>query len=162
MLLDTAGRTHIDEPLMQEMVDIKSYASPHEILLVADALTGQDAVNLAKNFDQRVGVTGIVLTRMDGDGRGGAALSMRAVTGKPIKLIATGEKMDALDEFSPKRIADRILGMGDIVALVEKAAAAIDRRRPCAPQSACPRASSISRTSAISSPWPRRWAGSAA
>ena len=128
VLLDTAGRTHIDEPLMQEMADIKSYASPHEILLVADALTGQDAVNLAKNFDDRVGITGIVLTRMDGDGRGGAALSMRAVTGKPIKLIGTGEKMDALDEFAPKRIADRILGMGDIVALVEKAAA--DDRSP--------------------------------
>lgn len=126
VLLDTAGRTHIDEPLMQEMADIKSYASPHEILLVADALTGQDAVNLAKNFDERVGLTGIVLTRMDGDGRGGAALSMRYVTGKPIKLIGTGEKMDALDEFSPARIANRILGMGDIVALVEKAAAAID------------------------------------
>src|SRR5512136_717548 len=126
VLLDTAGRTHIDEPLMQEMADVKSYASPHEILLVADALTGQDAVNLAKSFDERVGLTGIVLTRMDGDGRGGAALSMRYVTGKPIKLIGTGEKMDALDEFSPSRIAQRILGMGDIVALVEKAAAAID------------------------------------
>jgi signal recognition particle subunit SRP54 len=126
VLLDTAGRTHIDEPLMQEMADIKSYASPHEILLVADALTGQDAVNLAKSFDERVGITGIVLTRIDGDGRGGAALSMRFVTGKPIKLIGAGEKMDALDEFSPKRIADRILGMGDIVALVEKAAANID------------------------------------
>ena len=126
VLLDTAGRTHIDEPLMQEMADIKSYADPHEILLVADALTGQDAVNLAKSFDERVGLTGIVLTRMDGDGRGGAALSMRFVTGKPIKLIGVGEKMDALDEFSPARIANRILGMGDIVALVEKAAAAID------------------------------------
>ncbi|WP_036284603.1 signal recognition particle protein [Methylocystis sp. ATCC 49242] len=126
VLLDTAGRTHIDEPLMQEMADIKSYANPHEILLVADALTGQDAVNLAKNFDERVGLTGIVLTRMDGDGRGGAALSMRYVTGKPIKLIGVGEKMDALDEFAPTRIANRILGMGDIVALVEKAAAAID------------------------------------
>ncbi len=126
VLLDTAGRTHIDEPLMQEMADIRSAAKPHEILLVADALTGQDAVNLAKNFDERVGLTGIVLTRMDGDGRGGAALSMRYVTGKPIKLIGVGEKMDALDEFSPTRIANRILGMGDIVALVEKAAAAID------------------------------------
>ena len=126
VLLDTAGRTHIDEPLMQEMADIKSYADPHEILLVADALTGQDAVNLARSFDERVGITGIVLTRMDGDGRGGAALSMRFVTGKPIKLIGVGEKMDALDEFSPARIANRILGMGDIVALVEKAAAAID------------------------------------
>lgn len=126
VLLDTAGRTHIDEPLMQEMAEIKAVSKPHEILLVVDALTGQDAVNLAKNFDERVGLTGIVLTRVDGDGRGGAALSMRAVTGKPIKLIATGEKMDALDEFSPTRIANRILGMGDIVALVEKAAAAVD------------------------------------
>ncbi|WP_159726540.1 signal recognition particle protein [Methylosinus sp. Ce-a6] len=126
VLLDTAGRTHIDEPLMEEMAQIKAVSKPHEILLVVDALTGQDAVNLAKNFDDRVGLTGIVLTRVDGDGRGGAALSMRAVTGKPIKLIATGEKMDALDEFSPQRIANRILGMGDIVALVEKAAAAVD------------------------------------
>ncbi|PWB78672.1 MAG: signal recognition particle protein, partial [Methylocystaceae bacterium] len=126
VLLDTAGRTHIDEPLMQEMAEIKAVSKPHEILLVVDSLTGQDAVNLAKNFDERVGLTGIVLTRVDGDGRGGAALSMRAVTGKPIKLIGTGEKMDALDEFSPTRIANRILGMGDIVALVEKAAAAVD------------------------------------
>ncbi|MBI1867790.1 MAG: signal recognition particle protein [Methylocystis sp.] len=129
VLLDTAGRTHIDEPLMQEMADIKQAARPHEILLVADALTGQDAVNLAKSFDERVGLTGIVLTRVDGDGRGGAALSMRAVTGKPIKLIGSGEKMDALDEFSPARIANRILGMGDIVALVEKAAAAVDAQQ---------------------------------
>jgi signal recognition particle subunit SRP54 len=126
VLLDTAGRTHIDEPLMAEMAAIRDAARPHEILLVADALTGQDAVNLAKNFDQRVGVTGIVLTRVDGDGRGGAALSMRAVTGKPIKLIGVGEKMDALEEFHPQRLADRILGMGDIVGLVEKAAETID------------------------------------
>ncbi len=126
VLLDTAGRTHIDEPLMAEMAEIRDAARPHEILLVADALTGQDAVNLAKNFDQRVGVTGIVLTRVDGDGRGGAALSMRAVTGKPIKLIGVGEKMDALEEFHPQRLADRILGMGDIVSLVEKAAETID------------------------------------
>ncbi len=126
VLFDTAGRTHIDEPLMMEMAEIKAAARPHEILLVADALTGQDAVNLAKSFDDRVGITGIVLTRIDGDGRGGAALSMRAVTGKPIKLIGTGEKMDALDDFHPQRIANRILGMGDIVALVEKAAETID------------------------------------
>jgi signal recognition particle subunit SRP54 len=126
VLLDTAGRTHIDEPLMAEMAAIRDAAKPHEILLVADALTGQDAVNLAKNFDQRVGITGIVLTRVDGDGRGGAALSMRAVTGKPIKLIGVGEKMDALEEFHPQRLADRILGMGDIVSLVEKAAETID------------------------------------
>src|SRR6185312_7810204 len=101
----------------------------HEVLLVADALTGQDAVNLARSFDERVGLTGIVLTRVDGDGRGGAALSMRAVTGKPIKLIGTGEKIDALEEFDPSRIACRILGMGDIVALVEKAAANIDAEK---------------------------------
>ncbi|WP_068084417.1 signal recognition particle protein [Polycladidibacter stylochi] len=129
VMLDTAGRTHIDEPLMQEMSDIKKAANPHEILLVADALTGQDAVNLAKNFDERVGITGIMLTRMDGDGRGGAALSMRAVTGKPIKMIGTGEKAEELEEFHPKRIADRILGMGDIVSLVEKAAEAIDAEK---------------------------------
>jgi signal recognition particle subunit SRP54 len=126
VLLDTAGRTHIDEPLMAEMAEIRDATRPHEILLVADALTGQDAVNLAKSFNERVGVTGIVLTRVDGDGRGGAALSMRAVTGKPIKLLGVGEKMDALEDFHPQRLADRILGMGDIVSLVEKAAANID------------------------------------
>jgi signal recognition particle subunit SRP54 len=132
VVLDTAGRTHIDEPLMAEMAEIKRASNPHEILLVADALTGQDAVNLAQHFDSRVGITGLVLTRMDGDGRGGAALSMRAVTGKPIKLIGTGEKMDALEEFHPKRIADRILGMGDIVSLVEKAAETIDAEQAAA------------------------------
>ena len=132
VILDTAGRTHIDEPLMAEMANIHKVSSPHEILLVADSLTGQDAVNLARNFDERVGITGIVLTRMDGDGRGGAALSMRAVTGKPIKLIGIGEKMDALDEFHPRRIADRILGMGDIVSLVEKAAQTIDQEQAAA------------------------------
>lgn len=132
VILDTAGRTHIDEPLMVEMADIKTKAGPHEILLVADALTGQDAVNLARSFDERVGITGIVLTRVDGDGRGGAALSMRAVTGKPIKLIGTGEKIDALDDFHPARIADRILGMGDIVSLVEKAAETIDAEKAAA------------------------------
>ncbi|MGB6120137.1 MAG: signal recognition particle protein [Mesorhizobium sp.] len=132
VILDTAGRTHIDEPLMAEMADIKAAAKPHEILLVADSLTGQDAVNLARSFDERVGVTGLVLTRMDGDGRGGAALSMRAVTGKPVKLIGVGEKMDALEEFHPKRIADRILGMGDIVSLVEKAAETIDAEKAAA------------------------------
>jgi signal recognition particle subunit SRP54 len=129
VLLDTAGRTHIDEPLMAEMAEIRDAAKPHEILLVADALTGQDAVNLAKNFNERVGVTGIVLTRVDGDGRGGAALSMRAVTGKPIKLLGVGEKMDALEDFHPQRLADRILGMGDIVSLVEKAAQTIDAEK---------------------------------
>jgi len=129
VLLDTAGRTTLDEAMMSEAAEVKNTAHPHEVLLVADALTGQDAVNLARAFDQRVGLTGIVLTRVDGDGRGGAALSMRAVTGKPIKLIGTGEKLDALEEFDPARIAGRILGMGDIVALVEKAAATIDAEK---------------------------------
>ncbi len=122
LILDTAGRTHVDEELMAETAEIKSIARPHEILLVVDALTGQDAINVARSFDQRLDVTGIVMTRVDGDGRGGAALSMRAATGKPIKLIGVGEKMDALEDFHPSRIADRILGMGDIVSLVEKAA----------------------------------------
>ncbi|MGH8735327.1 MAG: signal recognition particle protein, partial [Burkholderiales bacterium] len=129
VLLDTAGRTTLDEAMMAEAAEVKRAANPHEVLLVADALTGQDAVNLARSFNERVGLTGIVLTRIDGDGRGGAALSMRAVTGKPIKLIGTGEKMDALEDFHPARIADRILGMGDIVSLVEKAAATIDMEK---------------------------------
>jgi signal recognition particle subunit SRP54 len=129
VLLDTAGRTTLDEAMMNEAAEVKRAANPHEVLLVADALTGQDAVNLARAFDERVGLTGIVLTRVDGDGRGGAALSMRAVTGKPIKLLGTGERMDALEEFYPQRIADRILGMGDIVTLVEKAAATIDAEK---------------------------------
>src|SRR5258707_1078063 len=118
-----ARRLTHDEEMMREAAEIKTTANPHEVLLVADALTGQDAVNLARAFDQRVGLTGIVLTRVDGDGRGGAALSMRAVTGKPIKLIGTGEKTDALEDFHPSRIAGRILGMGDVVSLVERAAA---------------------------------------
>ena len=126
VLLDTAGRIHIDEELMRESAEVRDIAQPHETLLVADSLTGQDAVNLAKSFDERIGITGIVLTRVDGDGRGGAALSMRAVTGKPIKLIGVGEKWDALEDFHPQRIANRILGMGDVVSLVEKAAQTID------------------------------------
>ncbi len=129
VLLDTAGRIHIDEELMQESADVRDIAQPHETLLVADSLTGQDAVNLAKSFNDRVGITGIVLTRVDGDGRGGAALSMRAVTGKPIKLIGVGERWDALEDFHPQRIAGRILGMGDVVSLVEKAAQTIDAEK---------------------------------
>ena len=129
VMLDTAGRITLDEAMMAEAAEVKRAADPHEVLLVADALTGQDAVNLARSFDERVGLTGIVMTRVDGDGRGGAALSMRAVTGKPIKLIGTGEKMDALETFDPQRIAGRILGMGDIVSLVEKAAANIDAEK---------------------------------
>jgi signal recognition particle subunit SRP54 len=129
LLLDTAGRLHIDEELMRESAEVRDIAQPHETLLVADSLTGQDAVNLARNFDARVGITGIVLTRVDGDGRGGAALSMRAVTGKPIKLLGVGEKWDALEDFHPERIAGRILGMGDVVSLVEKAAQTIDAEK---------------------------------
>jgi signal recognition particle subunit SRP54 len=129
VLLDTAGRTTLDEAMMAEAAEVKRAANPHEVLLVADSLTGQDAVNLARAFNERVGLTGIVLTRVDGDGRGGAALSMRAVTGKPIKLMGTGERMDALEDFHPRRVADRILGMGDIISLVEKAAATIDAEK---------------------------------
>src|SRR5579859_6491086 len=129
VLLDTAGRTTLDEAMMAEAAEVKRASNPHEVLLVADALTGQDAVNLARSFNERVGLTGIVLTRVDGDGRGGAALSMRAVTGKPIKLMGTGEKIDAIEDFDPSRIAGRILGMGDVVALVEKAAATIDAEK---------------------------------
>jgi signal recognition particle subunit SRP54 len=129
LLLDTAGRIHIDEALMAETAEVRDIAHPHETLLVADSLTGQDAVNLARNFNERIGITGIVLTRVDGDGRGGAALSMRAVTGKPIKLLGVGEKWDALEDFHPQRIAGRILGMGDVVSLVEKAAQTIDAEK---------------------------------
>ncbi len=126
VMLDTAGRVTLDEALMAEVAEVKAATNPHEVLLVADALTGQDAVNTARAFNARVELTGIVLTRMDGDSRGGAALSMRAVTGKPIKLVGTGEKTDALEDFHPSRVANRILGMGDIVSLVEKAAETVD------------------------------------
>ncbi|MGK9231479.1 signal recognition particle protein [Inquilinus limosus] len=127
VMLDTAGRLAIDEELMAEVVAIRDATKPTETLLVADAMTGQDAVNVARAFHERVGVTGIVLTRVDGDSRGGAALSMRAVTGQPIKLIGMGEKMDALELFHPDRIANRILGMGDVVSLVERAAQTIEK-----------------------------------
>ncbi len=121
VILDTAGRLHIDQELMGEVKQVRDVANPTETLLVVDAMTGQDAVNLAREFDEKVGITGIVLTRVDGDARGGAALSMRSVTGKPIKLLGTGEKMDALDAFDASRIAGSILGMGDVVGLVERA-----------------------------------------
>ncbi|WP_299734953.1 signal recognition particle protein [uncultured Roseobacter sp.] len=120
-MLDTAGRLHIDQELIAQAAAVRDVANPRETLLVVDGLTGQDAVNVATEFDDKIGVSGVVLTRMDGDGRGGAALSMRAVTGKPIKYVGLGEKMDAIETFEPERIAGRILGMGDIVALVEKA-----------------------------------------
>ncbi len=127
LILDTAGRLHIDDTLMEELAQVRDLSHPHETLLVADALTGQDAVNVARAFHERIGVTGIVLTRLDGDARGGAALSMRRVTGQPIKLVGTGEKLDALESFHPERMAGRILGMGDVVSLVEKAAELVDQ-----------------------------------
>ena len=125
VLLDTAGRLHVDEALMAEMKAVASVATPTEVLLVVDSLTGQDAVNVAQSFSDEVPLTGVILTRMDGDARGGAALSMRAVTGKPIKFAGVGEKLDALEAFHPRRVAERILGMGDVVSLVEKAAESI-------------------------------------
>ena len=126
LLLDTAGRLHVDQALMDEMKAVEAISSPKEVLLVVDSLTGQDAVNVAQSFGGQVELTGVILTRMDGDARGGAALSMRAVTGKPIKFAGTGEKLDAIEPFHPSRVAGRILGMGDIVSMVEKAAATID------------------------------------
>jgi len=127
LILDTAGRLHIDEPLMLEVAAVRDATNPTESLLVVDAMTGQDAVNVGKAFAERVGITGIVLTRVDGDARGGAALSMRSVTGQPIKFMGTGEKIDALEAFHAARVAGRILGMGDVVGLVEKAAETIDQ-----------------------------------
>ena len=127
IVIDTAGRLHIDEELMQELKNIKSEIKPHEILFVADAMTGQDAVNVAKTFNEHVGIDGIVLTKMDGDARGGAALSIRSVTGKPIKFIGIGEKLDQLEQFYPDRIASRILGMGDVLSLIEKAQDSINQ-----------------------------------
>ncbi len=129
LILDTAGRQHIDEQLMAEVAQVKDAVKPHETLLVADSLTGQDAVNIAKSFNARTPLSGIILTRADGDARGGAALSMRSVTGAPIKFLGLGEKLDALEAFHPERVASRILDMGDVVSLVEKAAETIDREQ---------------------------------
>jgi signal recognition particle subunit SRP54 len=132
LILDTAGRLHIDETLMNELVRIKAALEPREILLVADAMTGQDAVNVAQSFNDQLDITGAILTKLDGDARGGAALSILAVTGKPVKYIGLGEKMDALEIFHPDRMAQRILGMGDILSLIEKAEAAIDKENASA------------------------------
>jgi signal recognition particle subunit SRP54 len=128
VLIDTAGRLHIDEDLMNELVNIKNAVNPTEILLVVDAMTGQDAVNVAKSFNDLLDITGVVMTKMDGDTRGGAALSVKYITGKPIKFIGTGEKLDAIEIFHPDRMASRILGMGDILSLIEKAEAAFDAK----------------------------------
>ena len=129
MLIDTAGRLHIDEALMLELREIKTSLRPKEVLLVADAMTGQDAVNIAKTFNQRLGIDGVILTKMDGDARGGAALSIKAVTEKPIKFIGVGEKLDALEVFHPDRMASRMLGMGDVLTLIEKAEAVFDEKK---------------------------------
>ena len=129
LIVDTAGRLQIDEPLMEELAVIKKEVKPHEILLVVDALTGQDAVNVAEGFNEKLGVDGIVMTKMDGDSRGGAALSAKEVTGKPIKFMGMGEKFDALEPFHPERMAGRILGMGDMLSLIEKAEAAFDQEK---------------------------------
>ncbi len=128
VIIDTAGRTHVDQDLMGELANVKNVLQPREVLLVLDAMTGQDAVNVAGEFDRAVGITGVILTKLDGDARGGAALSVRAVTGKPIKLAGVGEKLDALEVFHPDRMASRILGMGDVLTLVEQAEAAIEER----------------------------------
>ncbi len=127
LILDTAGRLHIDQELMEEVVAVRNLSKPAETILVADAMTGQDAVTIAKEFDEKVGITAIALSRIDGDARGGAALSMRAVTGKPLKLLGTGEKPDQLELFHPDRVATRILGMGDVVSLVERAMETVDQ-----------------------------------
>ena len=129
VIIDTAGRLHINEELMDELSRIKSQVKPHEILLVVDAMTGQDAVNVAKSFDERLGLDGVILTKLDGDTRGGAALSIKAVIGKPIKFVGMGEKLDDLEPFHPNRMASRILGMGDILTLIEKAQASIDEKK---------------------------------
>ncbi|MBW2040096.1 MAG: signal recognition particle protein [Deltaproteobacteria bacterium] len=129
VILDTAGRLHINEELMEELSKIKKLLDPQEILLVADAMTGQDAVNVAKGFDDALGITGVILTKMDGDARGGAALSIKAVTQRPIKFVGIGEKLDAWETFHPDRMASRILGMGDVLSLIEKAQAAFDERQ---------------------------------
>jgi signal recognition particle subunit SRP54 len=129
VLIDTAGRLHVDEELMQELADMKEAVDPDEILLVVDAMTGQDAVNVAESFNERLGITGVVLTKLDGDTRGGAALSVKSVTGQPIKFIGTGEKLDALEPFHPERMATRILGMGDVLTLIEKAQTSVDEKK---------------------------------
>ncbi len=129
VIIDTAGRLHVDEDMMAEVEEIKKAISPREVLLVADAMTGQDAVNIAQNFHERVGLTGVILTKVEGDARGGAALSIRSVTGCPIKFLGTGEKLNALEVFHPDRMASRILGMGDVLSLIEKAQEALDLKK---------------------------------
>ena len=160
VFLDTAGRLHIDDELMEELEKIRDQVEPTEILLVIDAMLGQDAVNVAKTFNERLELTGVVLTKLDGDTRGGAALSVRYVTGKPIKFIGTGEKLDMIEQFHPDRMASRILGMGDVLSLIEKAEAAYDARPPPRWKRRCASRPLRSKTSSSSSGSSRRWATS--
>ena len=146
-IVDTAGRLHVDDELMEELVRIRAAVKPHDILLVIDAMTGQDAVNAAEQFQQRVDIDGVVLTKLDGDARGGAALSVRAVTGKPIKFASTGEKLDDFDTFHPDRMASRILGMGDVLTLIEKAQVDVSEREARRMEEKLRRADFTSRTS---------------
>lgn len=139
VLIDTAGRLHVDENLMEELEQIKELSNPDEIFLVVDAMTGQDAVNVADSFNKQLGLTGVVLTKLDGDTRGGAALSIRAVTDTPIKFVGLGEKMDAIEAFHPERMASRILGMGDVLTLIEKAQANVDAEKAKSLKLSCAR-----------------------
>jgi signal recognition particle subunit SRP54 len=149
LIFDTAGRLQIDEPLVQELVRLRDLVKPQEILLVLDAATGQEAVNVASHFDQALQITGAILTKLDGDARGGAALSLRSVTGKPIKFAGTGEKLEDFEPFHPERMASRILGMGDVVSLVEKAAETVDVDEAARLRRKCARASSPSTISSV-------------
>jgi signal recognition particle subunit SRP54 len=157
LLIDTAGRLHIDEALMDELKRIKEAVQPSDILLVADAMTGQDAVNMAKTFNEALDIGGVVLTKMDGDARGGAAISIRAMTSKPIKFIGVGEKLDALEPFHPDRMASRILGMGDMLSLIEKAQSAVDEKKARELERSSERASLPWRTSGTKWPKSERW-----
>ena len=139
VILDTAGRLHVDEALMEELAAVRNAAKPTNVLLVLDAMTGQEAVSVAEAFQERVAFDGVVLTKLDGDARGGAALSVKAVTGKPIKFASVGEKLDQLEYFHPDRMASRILGMGDVLTLIEKAEAAVEVDEQAAPRAAVPR-----------------------
>lgn len=130
VILDTAGRLHVDDALMLELEEMKAQAKPDQVLLVVDAMTGQDAVNVAENFNRRIGIDGVILTKLDGDTRGGAAISVKAVTGKPIKFAGTGEKVEDIELFYPDRMASRILGMGDVLTLIEKAQESFDQKKP--------------------------------
>ena len=158
VFLDTAGRLHIDEALMDELKRIKAAVKPTEILLVVDAMTGQDAVNAATAFDEALGIDGVVLTKLDGDARGGAALSIRAATGKPIKFMGTGEKLDMIEPFHPDRMAQRILGMGDVLSFIERAEQSIDEEKAKSSKKSSKRTASLSPTITTSLSSSRAWA----